>query len=455
MLTFTWQVVVGVLSSCFVSGRLQLTDSSGSIDILTVKLGSSIQTGCSYALPSQIGGIWAIRNFKMVCETIDVKKGDNAKSIFPYLLVDMNQCVQLRPKRGDSRNKLCCCLCPDKSKNASQTSLDCLILILTVKDPLTIKQFYAQFSVEGNSQTVLVEFYDLEVNYYDLLRVGRRYRIDGLCAKCLEKRKVMNVFQPIRFDSNIMRLAEEPSCEDIRIQHVSEILFVDQERKDSLVSFHGVIISHQLQLSSKPNLFASKNHSSPSYLFPVGHQYTVVLIIRDIEGHDVVTLYVDQGKWVYQLGLLCGSRVVIRRAVKRLSESRNIYCVFASSTNIEVFAYQSEIPEVAAKLDARLDLHDLKGLEIRRSFLSDFVYDLAGNPRVQRLCRVQVRVGCCQHVMLKWQCSRCGQIVTGRKCSKCLSDMQTFNAEAKYVINDTLILDVSVQLWIEVDICNK
>ena len=393
---------------------------------MTVALDSGHESmNCPFAQPSHLEGLWFIRDFKMACETFDINAGSNRKSTLPYLLVDMRHCVQLKVKHKKAPS---CKVCLDKFGQSSELYQNSKSLKLMAKDPLSYGLFYSQFSGE-ESQTVLLEFQKSEVKLYDFLRVGMRYHLQGVCAECLNKQMGAAVLHHILFDSSLMKLSEEEPRSELKMSNVWEILVVDKER-NSLASFVGVIISRQLELSNKPQHPDSQPHPS-LHLFPTGTQHNIILKIRDLTRPDVITLYIEPGKWIYSLGLLCGSQIAVYRAIKRMSQSSNVYCVFAASTCIEVLSYQPQLLSITNP-NAELCVGDLLLLDLCRTFLCDFAYDSVGNPIVQYLCRVQVRISYCQRVMLKWECRRCRQTVKGKSCSKCLSDVQTFKAEAKY-----------------------
>jgi hypothetical protein len=427
------EVVIGFLCGCPQSGRLQLTDSSGSISIVSVALDNDHKNAdCPYAQPSHLEGLWLIRGFKMSCESFDIKGDSSRKSTLPYLLVDMRQCVQIKVNRLKA---LPCKVCFNNPGQSSELHHNSKSLKLTMKDPLSYNLFHSRFSVE-ESHTVLVEFQGPEVKNYDLLRVGMQYELQGLCGKCLNKQMAITttVLHPIIFDSNSMKMLEKEMRNELKLPNVWEILVVDK-KMDSLVSFVGIIVSRQLELSNKPIIPNSQlNHTSLQF-FPVGNEHKIVVKIHDLTRSDVIILYIEPGKWVYSLGLLCGSQIAVYHAMKRISQSGNIYCTFAASTCIEVLSYQPQQLSIANP-NAELQLSDLLSSDLRRTFLCDFSYDSVGNPIVQYLCRVQVRVSHCQRVMLKWECSRCAQTVKGKSCSNCLSDLQIFKANAKFIVED-------------------
>eukprot|EP00742_Colponemidia_sp_Colp-10_P010835 GILJ01011949.1.p1 GENE.GILJ01011949.1~~GILJ01011949.1.p1 ORF type:complete len:1148 (-),score=153.98 GILJ01011949.1:18-3023(-) len=425
-ITEQW-ILIGVVNGNPRTGRLELSDQTGSVDLIVSNLLSV----------EDLGHIYQLGSYRIMSEP----NGDN-NTVKPVLV--------------SNREDLICLFRQEPQQPAANSlfgSAHGFEFTVLRKYPVTSSlhngeaQFHMEVTVTPTSPAAVIEFNGpAGLRWFPGLHAGGGYRVSGcdlqplqMAVKELEPYqhqipKVYRVTHDSAFES-VSRLTSLLSDEEtvVPIRSLLEWPLPCAKRKrfamdnlEDLVHFKGIVIHREYRQSDHPLidnytrkfLFRTNDASgnAPSKIF---------LKIRDLDGPDSVDMYLDIFKFIEPRGLIPGAMVVVRRASRKMARSFNIYINFNAATDIEVVTVESP---VISSTDSMLS-------QINRTRLIDLA---CSNQIVRSILKIQGAVSAVVYANFQWQCANCQEVVTlGVTCPRlCANGAKRFYAEASCVFDD-------------------
>ncbi|RUS21858.1 CST, telomere maintenance, complex subunit CTC1-domain-containing protein [Endogone sp. FLAS-F59071] len=234
--------------------------------------------------------------------------------------------------------------------------------------------------------------------------------------------------------SDVLNFRTKRQEPDVVISEAKTIPLAPSNFLEDLVSFRGILIQKELRsgrilpgqlgsLASSRNLFETLTVGSGC------PGRNLFLRIRDARSVDSVDMYFDISRHSYPLGLLPGTSVIIRRAARKVSDRRVVYCNFLACTHVA--ADKRAITPLAIST-ADGDAHLYQQLEPRH--LIDFI-DEATTPRT--VCQLFVRVTLLNSASVRWSCDGCNGLIASNTCTMgCKAVGRRFCADARCSIAD-------------------
>lgn len=255
--------------------------------------------------------------------------------------------------------------------------------------------------------------------------------------------------------SDVLNFRTTRQNPDVVISGAKTIPLLKSNFLEDMVSFRGILILKELRssriLSGQFGSLAFSRHLFETLTVGTGYPgCSLFLRIRDLRSVDSVDMYFDINRHSYPLGLRPGTSVIIRRAARKVSDSRVVYCNFLACTNIAVVQCTTT-PLAISTVDG--DAHLYQQLESRH--LIDFI-DEATMPRT--ICRLFVRVTLINMASVRWLCDGCNNLiasntctmgckVVGRRfCADAMCSIADATAEAKVLVEGEDVLKL-LRVW--------